>query len=157
MSDLAYPLDFVRGVPVVTAPEEIDITNADKLRGSLLEAAAHGHATLVVDLSRTLFCDTAGLNVLVRLHKHAVAEGGELRLVIPSVPILRAFAVAGVDRVIPHFPTLDEALAPTPAATIRLRRGLSRGHRILTDLLVPDGPEPGAPRVQVHRAQAPTA
>ena len=160
MSDLAYPLDFVRGVPVVTAPEEIDTTNAGGLRESLLKAAALGHATLVVDLTRTLFCDTAGLNVLVRLHKRALAEGGELRLVIPSVPVLRALAVSGVDRVIPHFATLDEALVPPPAATIRLRRRLSRGQRILTDLLAPDGPEPGAPRVlgiQVHRAQAPTA
>jgi anti-sigma B factor antagonist len=157
MSDRAYPLDFVRGVPVVTAPEEIDTTNADGLRESLLEAAAHGHATLVADLTRTLFCDSAGLNVLVRQHKHALAEGGELRLVIPSVPVLRAFAVAGIDRVIPHFATLDDALAPMPAATIRLRRGRPRRPRLLTDLLAPEGGAPRVLRMQVRSAQAPTA
>jgi len=49
-------------------------------------------------------------------------RGGELRLVIPCVAVLRAIAVSGVDRVIPHFPTLDEALAQPPAVMIRLRR-----------------------------------
>jgi anti-sigma B factor antagonist len=62
---------MARGVPVVTAPEEIDITKAGALRAALLEAAAHGHGTLAVDMSRTQFCDSAGLNVLVRAHKRA--------------------------------------------------------------------------------------
>jgi len=137
MSDAAFPLEFVRGVPVVTAPGEIDISNAAALAVALLEAAADGHATFVVDLTRTRFCDTAGLNVLVRGHKRALAEGGELRLVIPSVPVLRAFAVAGIDRAIPHFATIDEALAQTPAVVIRVRRrNLSPERRILADLLV---------------------
>jgi anti-sigma B factor antagonist len=146
MRDAGYPLDVIRGVPVITAPEEIDAANAEELRVALLEAVAHGYATLVLDLTATLFCDTAGLYVLVRAHKRALAEGGELRLVIPSVPVLRAFAATGVDRVIPHFATLDDALAQTPAVTIRLRpRGAWAGPRLLTDLLVP---ETGAPRAQ---------
>jgi anti-sigma B factor antagonist len=120
MSDVRYPIEMVRGVPVVTAPEEIDATNADRLRTALLESAARGHATFVVDLTCTRFCDSAGLNVLVRAHMRALAEGGELRVVIPSIAVLRVFAVTGIDRVIPHFPTLDEAVAQTPAVTIRL-------------------------------------
>ena len=128
--------------PVVTAPEEIDITNADALRATLLATTADGHATLVVDLAHTLFCDTAGLDVLAgaaRTSARALAEGGELRLVVPSVPVLRAFAIASIDRVIPHFRTLDEALAPMPAVTIRLRRRdlPPPGQRFLTGLLVP--------------------
>ena len=61
MPDNQYPVEMVRGVPVVTAAEEIDITNADGLQAALLEAAARGHATLVVDMARTQFCDTAGI------------------------------------------------------------------------------------------------
>jgi anti-sigma B factor antagonist len=110
MSDVDYPLSLVRGVPVVTAPEEIDVTNADRLRAALREAVAHGHAIFVVDLTRTRFCDSAGLHVLTLAHKRALSKGGELRLVIPSATVLRAFAVTGVDRVIPHFATVDEAL-----------------------------------------------
>ncbi len=35
-------------------------------------------------MTRTQFCDSAGLGVLVRAHKQALAEGGELRLVMPA-------------------------------------------------------------------------
>ena len=46
----------------------------------------------------------------------ALAEGGELRLVIPaSCMVLRIFALTGIDQVIPNFADLDEALAPAPA------------------------------------------
>ena len=39
MREDSFPVELVRGVPVVTAPEEIDITNAAGLRAGLLEAA----------------------------------------------------------------------------------------------------------------------
>ena len=50
----------------------------------------------------------------------ALAEGGELRLVIPaSCMVLRIFALTGIDQVIPNFPGLDEALEPAPATAPR--------------------------------------
>ena len=49
MPEASFPLEVVSGVPVVTAPEEIDITNAAGLRAALLKAAAHGSRTLVVE------------------------------------------------------------------------------------------------------------
>jgi anti-anti-sigma factor len=137
-----YPIEIVRGVPVVAAPEEIDASNANWLRAALLEAAARGHATFVVDMTRTRFCDSAGLGVLVRAHNRAQAEGGELRLVIPaSAFVLRVFALTGIDRVIPNFPGLDEALEPAPAAAPRPprpRRRAKPGKRTRADRPPPD-------------------
>ena len=37
MPDARFPVEVVRGVPVVAAPEEIDITNAEALRAALLQ------------------------------------------------------------------------------------------------------------------------
>jgi len=125
MAGVRYPIEMVNGVPVVAAPEEIDASNADCLRAVLLEAAARGHETFVVDLTRTQFCDSAGVGVLARAHNRALAEGGELRLVMPtSASVLRVFALTGIDQVIPHFPSLCEALNPPPAdpAPLRPRR-----------------------------------
>ena len=115
MLDGRFPLEVVSGVPVVTAPEEIDITTAPELRTALLEAAAHGHGTLVVDMTRTRFCDSSGLHTLLAAHKRAQAEDGELRLAITAAPVLRVLALTGIDRMIPNFTTLDEALAQTSA------------------------------------------
>src|SRR5438034_9808500 len=123
MRDGRCPLfEVVSGVPVVTAPEEIDITNTPELRSALLEASAHGHRTLVVDMTRTQFCDSSGLHTLLAAHKRAQAEGGELLLAIQGTAVLRVFAITCVDRIIPNFTTLEEALAQTSANG-------SNGHR----------------------------
>jgi anti-sigma B factor antagonist len=113
---------MVDGVPVVAAPEEIDITNALELRSALLEAAAHGHGTVVADLSRTQFCDSSGLHTLLAAHKRATAEGGDMLLVLPGNAVLRVFTITGIDRIIPNFASLEEALAQTSANG-------SNGHR----------------------------
>ena len=52
MPDDKFPVEVVGGVPVVAAPEEIDITNAEELQSALIKAAANGHRTLVVDMTR---------------------------------------------------------------------------------------------------------
>ena len=123
MLEVSFPVEVVSGVPVVTAPEEIDVTNAARLRSVLLEATAPGHATLVVDMSQTQFCDSAGLNVLVRAHQRAEAKGGQVLLVISTTHVRRIFTVTGIDSVIPSFPGLQQALAPTAAPVIQSAAG----------------------------------
>jgi anti-anti-sigma regulatory factor len=66
-------------------------------------------------MAQTQFCDSAGLNVLVRGQKRAQADGGELLLVICAAAVHRIFAVTGIDHLIPNFPNLEQALARTPA------------------------------------------
>jgi anti-sigma B factor antagonist len=127
MHDRRYPFEVASGVPVVTAPEEIDVTNAPALRSALLEAAAHGRGRLVVDMARTQFCDSSGLHTLLAAHKRAQAEGGELLLVISATRVLRIFAITGIDRVIPNFTSLDQALAQTPANGSRRANGAPEG------------------------------
>jgi anti-anti-sigma factor len=114
--DNRYPL-MINGMAVVSAPAEIDVSNAEQLRIILLEASRRGHATVVVDMARTRFCDSAGFSVLVAAHKWALAEGGGLRLVIPAGSrVLRNFTAIGLGRFIPRFGTLEQALTPGPPA-----------------------------------------
>jgi anti-anti-sigma regulatory factor len=58
----------------------------------------------------------------VGAHKRAGAEGGQVLLVIPDAAVLRILAITGLDRVIPSFTSLEEALAQTPGAAIQSRR-----------------------------------
>jgi anti-sigma B factor antagonist len=114
--EAGFPVEMIGSVPVVAAPEDIDITNAVGLRTALLQAASLGHGTFVVDMSRTQFCDTAGIHALVAAHKRARTEGGQVLLVIGGATVMRILSITGLDRVIPHFPSLDQALARLPAA-----------------------------------------
>ena len=111
MTAIWYPDTVIDGVPVVAAPAEIDITNADELRSALLRVAAAGPGTVVVDMTQTQFCDSSGLHTLIAAHRRARAEAREVLLVIPRTTVLRVFAITGMDTVIPNFASLDEALA----------------------------------------------
>ena len=110
---------IIDGVAVVSVSTEVNITVAAQLQTVLLEAGRHGHATVVVDMTRTRFCDPAGLNVLAEVHRRAMAEGGGLRLVIPvDGAVARLLLLTGLDCVIPSFGSLKGALAsgrPHPA------------------------------------------
>ena len=119
MREISFPVQVVEGVPVVTAPEEIDLANAAGLKAALLEAARPelarelaepGRALVVVDMSRTRFCDSAGLNALVGAARQARADGGEVRLVVVGEAVARIVALTGVDRVIPVYASLEDAL-----------------------------------------------
>jgi anti-sigma B factor antagonist len=109
-------------VPVVTAPAEIDVTTAAQLRAMLAQWAGQGHTTVVVDMTGTQFCDSAGLTVLVRAHKQTLAGNGGLRLVLPTDgSIVRVFTLTGLDRVIPYFAAVEQALAQVADGSVRPR------------------------------------
>jgi anti-sigma B factor antagonist len=112
-----FRVEAADGVPMVTTPEEIDVANAPELRSALVEAASCGGQTLVVDMTRTLFCDSCGLHTLLAAHRRMTAGGGELRLAMEA-GIFRVFVLTGLDGVIPSFPGVEQALSaslPRPA------------------------------------------
>ena len=108
MREVAFPVEKISGLPVVITPEETGITNADGPRATLLRAAAQGRKTYVVDMTRTRFCDSAGS----RRCSARRAEGGEVRFVVTGPAVRRILAIMAIDRVIPVFGRLDEALTP---------------------------------------------
>ena len=114
MPEDRFPVEVVGDVPVLAAPEEIDITNAEALRSALrprARTARHARG----GMTRTRFCDSSGLHTLIAAHKRAEAEGREVLLVIPGTAVLRVFALTAMDRVIPNFTSLAEALTQTAA------------------------------------------
>ena len=110
MPRASYPLRFIGGLAVVSAPREICAGDADLLRVGLL-AACCGAAVIVVDMSGTRRCEPAGLHVLQRAYQRARSGHGELRLVLPRESVLRELANAGLDPGIPCYASLGDALA----------------------------------------------
>jgi stage II sporulation protein AA (anti-sigma F factor antagonist) len=113
--DGRFPVEAAGGVPVVTVPEELDITNAPHLEPALAEAAGKGHGRFVVDMSRTKFCDCAGLHALLVANKKARDDGGRLALAVGGKAVLRLFEVTGAGSVVPCFTSLEQALAHASA------------------------------------------
>ena len=93
---------------VAAVPAEIDAVSADKIRQGLLSAVSLGAAVVVIDMSGTTFCDSAGLKAIIAAHAQAAETGTELRLVATAV--LRIMTIVGIDQLIPIYPTLEAAL-----------------------------------------------
>ncbi len=98
-------------VAVATLPVEIDLVNADQVREDLLSVLNRGPAALIVDMGGTTFCDSAGVNALVRAYKRAAASGATMRLVVSAPTVQRVLAITGVDRLVGTYPSVAAALA----------------------------------------------
>jgi anti-sigma B factor antagonist len=80
----------------------------------------------VVDMTRTRFCDSAGLHALIGAHKRAQAEGRQVRLAVTEAQVRRILALTALDGLIPVFTSLDQALGHPTAATGHPRPPMSR-------------------------------
>jgi anti-sigma B factor antagonist len=128
---------------VVSLPDEIDISNVGQVREDLLSIINRGTALLVVDMSTTTFCDSAGVDALVRAFKRATASGVGMRLVVATSAVQRILAITGVDHLIDIYPTVAAAMAAVDHAgpPEKAQPGYVTGHTATrTPTTAPRGP-----------------
>jgi anti-sigma B factor antagonist len=106
-----YPVLWTDQTAIVSLPAEIDIINADQVREDLLSVLNQGAVLLIADLSKTTFCDSAGVGALARTFRRAEASRSEMRLVVSTRPIARVLSLTGIDRLLDIYPSVSAALA----------------------------------------------
>jgi len=111
MSGEHYPVLRIGRTAVVSLPVEIDITNADQVREDLLSLLNQGAALLIADLSKTTFCDSAGISALARGFRRAEASQSDMRLVVGTPAVQRVLALTGIDRLLDIYPSVAASLA----------------------------------------------
>src|SRR5580693_1747158 len=111
MSGEHYPVLWIGRTAVVALPPEIDITNADQVREDLLSILNQGAALLIADLSRTTFCDSAGISALARGFRRAQASQSDMHLVVSTPAVQRVLALTGIDRLLDIYPSVAASLA----------------------------------------------
>lgn len=82
---------------VVSIGGELDIVSAPRLRGALVEAleACEDGGRLVLDLSEVTFCDSTGLNTLLRARRRAVSDHRFLVIRAASPQVTHLLEVTG--------------------------------------------------------------
>ena len=98
-----------RGVVIAAVTGEIDMSTVAPLRERLFELADSG-GTLIIDLNRVTFIDSAGLGALVGTARRAAEHGGSLHAVCAQRQTRKLLWMTGVDRRIPLAATVDGAL-----------------------------------------------
>ena len=104
-----------RGVVIAAVTGEIDISTVAQLRVRLFDLADSG-GTLIVDLNRVTFIDSAGLGALVGTARRVAEHGGSLHAVCSQPQPRRLLWMTGVDRRIPLAATVDEVLMSQAAS-----------------------------------------
>ncbi|WP_405436432.1 STAS domain-containing protein [Streptomyces avidinii] len=84
---------------VVTVTGDLDLDHVDALNSVLLVACSDPGAPerVVVDLTRLAFCDSAGLNALLRARLLCESNGRTLILADPGPQFLRLLSITGAD------------------------------------------------------------
>jgi anti-anti-sigma factor len=99
-------------VAIAAVDGEIDSSNVREIAESVHAMLTNRSAALVVDLERTTYIDSAGINMLFVLGDELRARQQQLHLVVgPSTPIARMIQLTSLDRTHPTFATVEEALA----------------------------------------------
>ena len=117
VSGESFPVHWSGQTAIVRLPAEIDLTIADPLREALLAVLNQGALGLIADMGATTFCDSAGINALVRAARRAAAGDATMRIVVTAAPVLRIFNLVGIDRLIDIHPSVPTALASMPDQT----------------------------------------
>jgi anti-anti-sigma factor len=101
MTDLArVERGAVNGSQVVHVSGEIDLSNAARVRDEI-GAAIPDLSVVVVDLSGTVYLDSAGIAMFFRLAERLSYNRQELRLVVPAdAPIRAVIGLTQLDQVI---------------------------------------------------------
>lgn len=94
-------------VLVLRLAGELDLDSATVFQQIPLQEPA----ALVLDLSRLAFCDSTGLNLLLRLRLEAENRGTHVRLAATSPQVARVLRITGADRVFRTHTSVEDALA----------------------------------------------
>jgi anti-sigma B factor antagonist len=97
---------------VLSLAGELDLYNAEEVRGALLDACAGEPDVLVVDLEEVRFIDSTALGVLIEARSRMSDRSG-FRLAAPGLETRRALEVSGLDR---HFVVHDTVADALEAA-----------------------------------------
>ncbi|MEJ8633306.1 STAS domain-containing protein [Streptomyces sp. NPDC006475] len=96
---------------VVLLTGELDHDTAEPLREALQQSLETAPERVVVDCGDLQFCDSTGLNVLLRARLTAREAGSRLELAALRPPVARMFDITGAHAVFRVYAGLDEALA----------------------------------------------
>ncbi len=98
-------------LPIAVIDGEIDASNAIEIADRLRQLLTNRSTALVVDLTRTSYLDSAGINLLFELGTELRARQQQLHLVVASKePIARTISLTGLDAAVPAHATREAAI-----------------------------------------------
>jgi anti-sigma B factor antagonist len=99
-------------VAIAAVEGEVDASNVVDVAERVHLMLTNRSEVLVIDLTKTTYLDSAGINMLFTLGTELQERQQGLKLIVPpSSPIARMLSITGLDTEVPTFATRAEALA----------------------------------------------
>jgi anti-sigma B factor antagonist len=106
----AVLIEHIDGVPIARVRDDIDAATVGDIQTQLDGTLGPEAFSLIIDLSRTTYIDSAGIDMLLRLGERLTQRRATLMLVVPpESQLIRLLRLVGLDRAIPVHPTVPEA------------------------------------------------
>jgi anti-sigma B factor antagonist len=106
-----YYHDVERDVLVLKADGGLGTSDAEDVVVELARLVEAGIRKLIIDCSRVGDISSAGVGVLVRLHKKLAGVGGHVKVAAARGPVFRLLELTRLADVFEIYPTVNEALA----------------------------------------------
>jgi anti-anti-sigma factor len=110
-ANLATRVTGREGCVLIAVDGELDLGTADELQETLEAAIIGETGSVVLDLTKLRFCDSAGLAVLVKTHNRLSDGGRRLILAGPTPPVARVLELSGLNQIITTATDADDACA----------------------------------------------
>lgn len=101
---------------LVRVKGDIDVVSRTRFEETLYEVVDSGEP-LVIDMREVTFCDSTGLNAIVSAYRRAGERGTAVALVALPPRVQRVFRITGIDKFVPIYDTLREAVSALPSTT----------------------------------------
>jgi anti-sigma B factor antagonist len=112
MPIMNFKSDVRNHVVVVTSlVEKLDTHSAPDLKSVFTFENKKGHNKMLLDLSKTKFCDSSGLSAILVANRLCKDTNGAFAIACAQPVVLKMIEIAQLDRVFRIFQSVEEALA----------------------------------------------
>ena len=107
---MGFQLEKANEVVIVALEGEINISNANEIRGIFAKLLQDGEKKILVDFQKVVFIDSSGLAVLIEVLKRLSAVNGKLRVYNVNHKIREIFEIVKLHKLISRFDDRASAL-----------------------------------------------
>ena len=99
---------------IILIAGEIDHHTSQELRRQTESALEQmGGKNIIVGFQEVTFMDSSGIGVMIGRYKQIQSLGGRIAIACPNEKIEEIIHLSGLSRLLPSFPSLNEAIAYT--------------------------------------------
>jgi anti-sigma B factor antagonist len=102
--------DKIDDINVLYMEGSLTVASAQDVFSQIVSLLEEGETKFLLHLSSVDFIDSTGLGTVVRISKRVREAKGKLNLAEPQPKILEMFALTRLDKILPIYEKLEEAL-----------------------------------------------